>query len=610
MSDKCKLEALVGIRKNQSKSQFNEILDAVEEIRNNKDLAPLEKAREIDKVLKKLQRVSDESKRRAVLQIDRNTNNKNIVKQFSDRGIDAVEAIESRLTHNTNNVEMDGNLHTAAKAEVNTILPKLMGGLDEVELKALESGKYDLEIETLSRNKNAKVSPTATKLFNNIRNAAETLLQRKNDVGFTVVKREGYIGRQVHRADIIAKMGLDEFTKVAKEHFKIDGKNKAKMDKWIGELYALFTDRNSTYFGSSKDLDSSGRKFAFARNIKFKSPEAAVAYRTLMGDSNIFKTLVADINRDSREIAAASLFGPNYKAGFDNMMQEGLKLAQSRGTKAEIKWKSQTGRLERYFQADTVGSRFTGEGVWAAASRKVRQLTDIRLLGTAALTTLPDLAMGSGVVSAATGRNYLSTMTGLVKENFRLIKSKKERVKLASDMGILMDDIIMELTGGRAEQISDGTGRLDRAHKWFMNKTLLPAQSAAARLANAKQVSMGLAMDSGKTFSELYSGTIELMKNFGIGEKEWDALRASKTTLEDGAEVIFGSEIKGLEGKELRNLQSKYSAMLTEIANTGSPTPGVKTQTIKSTLDPNSAAGVIMNFVLQYKSLLKDLHPF
>jgi len=582
MSTKCEIEALKSIKSNRS-----------------------EKFKKIQKIMSDMKRNTVESRAKAVAQAERFEHNSNIVKQFEAVNGDAVRAIDTRLSHYTNGITQDGNLHTAVSAELNSILPKFTGDLNKVELEAFETGKFDLEIEAIAQGKTdgIKISELGRKLHKKVMDTMDEILKRKQDVKFSVKKRKGYLGRQYQDPSIVAKMAANDYATLIKEHFDFGGASEAYVDELAGKLHGFFADQNSTYFGIGKELDATGKKFEFARDLKFKSPEAAVAFRKKMGDKTIFQNIIADMRRDTKEIAAARMFGPNYRQGFNDLVQEGLKYAQSQGDKQALRFESQMGRFERYFESDVLGSRYTGEGVVANTTRKIRQFTDIKLLGESMLTTFSDLAFSSGVISSTFGKNFFSMQANVMKTQFGLLANRAERMKLAADMGVHMEDILFDLVGGRAENIGHGNGMWDRGHRWFMEKTLLPAQSAAARIGNAKLSAMSVAMDAHKSFDQLYAGTRERFKNFGISPSDWEILRNSVMELDDGTKIVMNVGIEGDTAK-IRALKTRYSAFLSEISNTGSPTPGVKQHSMKSTLDPNSVNGAIMNFFMQYKSFV------
>jgi len=410
------------------------------------------------------------------------------------------------------------------------------------------------------------------------------------------------MGRQVHDAATIDSMKTTDWIALVKKTFKFTGVEEVELDKMLGESYANFSDMTSTYFGAEGKVDATGKKFEMGRDWEFSSPEAAVNYRKIMGGKTLMDNIVSDLQRDGREVAAARMFGPNYQQGFDDFMQAAKKYAKKQGPKELKKFKAEEGAMQRYYESDVKGSRYFGDGVVANVSRKMRQFADMKLLSNSLVTTLTDLSLSAGVLSSTTGKNYWTTLARVIKHQFSLFTSPAKRRDAAALMQVMMEDTMFDTTAGRTEIIGVGNSIMDRLHKNYMKIGGLPAQSASARLGNAEIMSLDLAQSSHLSFDQLYSGTRERFNNFGITSKDWEVMRNSVIELPDGSRRIVGSELKGLEGRKLRSLQTKYASFTGEIANTGSPTPGVKQHAIKSTLDPNSAAGVFMNFAMQYKS--------
>jgi len=432
---------------------------------------------------------------------------------------------------------MDGNLHTAGKTEVDAPLSRLFGGMDDETFQAWKKGDLEIEIEGLNQGvlDPASASKKALEVHKRIVDTMDEVFNRKRDVGFSVKRRKGYMGRQVHDAATIDSMKTTDWIALVKKTFKFTGVEEVELDKMLGESYANFSDMTSTYFGAEGKVDATGKKFEMGRDWEFSSPEAAVNYRKIMGGKTLMDNIVSDLQRDGREVAAARMFGPNYQQGFDDFMQAAKKYAKKQGPKELKKFKAEEGAMQRYYESDVKGSRYFGDGVVANVSRKMRQFADMKLLSNSLVTTLTDLSLSAGVLSSTTGKNYWTTLARVIKHQFSLFTSPAKRRDAAALMQVMMEDTMFDTTAGRTEIIGVGNSIMDRLHKNYMKIGGLPAQSASARLGNAEIMSLDLAQSSHLSFDQLYSGTRERFNNFGITSKDWEVMRNSVIELPDGS---------------------------------------------------------------------------
>lgn len=375
-------------------------------------------------------------------------------------------------------------------------------------------------------------------------------------------------------------------------------------------------------------LEFDTRKKALETNtfFEFKNAEAEMAYNREVNGVSLFESVQQDIIRDSGTIASMKLLGPNPNLTIEKLLRE-----------YPIKNADEIKRQFRYASGRKAG---VSTGMLARSAEKARKLTDMALLSTSLASTLPDFAIAAYVVSSKTGKNYFSTLAGLAKENMKLIKSS-QRGEYMRRLNILMDDELYDfhrigedgmfntaldpfkgdvLSESPARRMIEGVGRkvggaIDKTHNRVMRLTGLPAQSQIMRTASVKNYAMYLADIKDQDFGSLYKGTKNLFERIGIDEKEWDLIR-NKAVVEgpDGSVFLDPESILNLTNDDLgfRNvadferyqyaLHDKVSGMYDFIANTSSPTPGVRSKAWVETIDPNTVAGVLVRTVAQYKS--------
>lgn len=360
--------------------------------------------------------------------------------------------------------------------------------------------------------------------------------------------------------------------------------------------------------------------------FKFKNAEAEMKYNREVNGTSLFESLSQDIIRDSGSVASMKVLGPNPNLTMEKLITKyGIENGQQ--IKAEFRFAS--GRKAG-----------TSNSMMARAAEKARKLTDMALLSTSLASTLPDLAIGAYVISSKTGRNYFGTMHDIVKENIKLLSGNRRREYMRR-LNILMDDELFDfhrigedgkfntdldpfkseiLTDSPAKRLVEGVGRkvggaIDYTHNKVMRMTGLPTQSQIMRTASVKNFAMYLADIKGQNLSDMYKGTKSLFDRVGINEKDWDLLR-TKAVKEgpDGSVFLDAESILDLTKEDVGitneayferyifKLNDKVSSMYDFLANTSSPTPGVRSKAWVETIPPDTVAGVLVRTVAQYKS--------
>lgn len=363
------------------------------------------------------------------------------------------------------------------------------------------------------------------------------------------------------------------------------------------------------YLGQMKSWEQ-GRFF------NFRNAEAEMIYNRELNGRSLFENLAHDIIRDSGSVGAMRVLGPNPNTTIKKIISDyGLE----NGIQLEKDYRFAAGRKAG-----------AATGMLARSAEKARKLTDMTLLSTSLASTLPDLAIGSFVISSKTGRNYFTTMGSLIKQNIKML-SAEQRQEFSRRLGILADDELFEyhrigedgafrnnldpfkasLSGVSApKRIVEGVGRkvgsgIDQLHSTIMTYTGLPVQSQMMRLASVKNFAMYMADVKDVEFDNLFKGTKTLLDRNGITKADWDLLRANVIKeAKDGSVFLDAESILDLDLNDTAkyNLHNKVTGMYDFLANTASPTPGVRSKAWVETIDPNSVAGVLARTVAQYKS--------
>lgn len=511
----------------------------------------------------------------------------------------------------------------------------------ELEVRKLELGEY-------TQAELGKVSQDAIKLHKAIKKLNDYDYKNKRLLGADVGYAKQRLHRQEHNARNMKELGMNNWVKMARESFKeekiwdrinADEKLSKKYSKSEDPINAFLEDHydkiilNESRKGlqiedTFQSLQFMGQQKGFeaGRFFEFKNAEMQMRYNRELNQSSLFESIAKDIIRDSGSVGSMKLLGPNPNLTVKKAIQEfGLENAD---------------QLQKEFRFAAGRKAGVASGMLARAAGKARKITDMAMLHSSLVSTLPDFAISSYVLSSKTGKNYFSTLGSLLVENVKMLKAG-QRAEYSRRFGILMDDELFEyhrigedgklsnsldpfkqsLEGlSPARQVVEGVGRklgrgIDKAHNKVMRMTGLPAQSQIMRLATVKNYSMYLADIAGDSIDNLYPGTKNLFDRMGIKEFDWDILRTKVIKdAEDGSKILDADSILDLTKEDvgmsnkadferyIYDLHSKVSGTYDFIASTGSPTPGVRSKAWVETIDPNTVAGVLARTVAQYKS--------
>ncbi len=461
-----------------------------------------------------------------------------------------------------------------------------------------------------------------------VRELAETLkkvnnhiLDQKINAGFATRKLEGYIAPQRWDFDEMLKLGKDEasakmaWKKLASETFDLDRMGLAgpeRVDDYLERFWEKRKNRSSSNRFEIDDefeqisMNIVADKAAKRRNVHFKGAAGESAYNAAVGGKTIAERVYAGVSKDAGHIAAAQQLGPNYRATWRKMLNDGAnELSQA---------DMQT--LQKKFDFAVEGARQPEMNLLAKGGNLMRGITDVTKLGTAIFTTVTDFAFTAGVVSKQNGKNFYHQNFRAVKEFTKLFTDKKRMRTVAAKVGIFADDLNGSTMTNRYVDSDAGTatGTFDRFRQNYLKATGLPRQSLAMRMATVKMLSTDMHESIGKNFSELLPAMQEMFGKFGIDEVKWGYLQKAVADLEDGTFGITPDAILNLsddvftgmtkrQASTLKNdLANGLSGYLTDLSEIGSPTPGLQQRFWKEHTDRNTAMGQAARMIGQYKS--------
>ena len=534
---------------------------------------------------------------------------------------DPVAGIEANFHTQNKKYKGEGNIYRTAAQVRNSAFRIISDGLRQVPglHKRLKQGDKALTKQIYeglhpAKGTTPKLDPGVDTIVKSIQRMNDHTLKLKNDAGFFVRKMPNYIIKQFHPPEKIRELGLDNFMALAKKTWDFDkiGVRESKIDQFLTEQYNRM---------STRDIGSNVMTPAFtevikpkfvkaiegSRSIHFKDGAAAFDYaEALGGGHNILDDIYKGVESDAKKIATAKQFGPNDNATFE-MLLTSAKRQPGLSAKQLKRLQQKEAMLRDEFKLASGRDNRPEKNLLAKVGQVLRMLTDISKLKTALFSTVTDVSGTSGIMSGVNKTNFLYETASALDSMFRAlpVKGKKEREWIAQQASVFMDDVL-GFSNARFYEESGALGWFSKLHKRSMDFTGLPAQAHGMRVANARKASMRIADSIDKSFDNVPQR--DALAKFGIGPKEWEIIRKSTVDVPltpdspKTVRMITPERITELSGSE--DLGFKFGSYMEDIAEIGSPTPGLKQQVWKVSSDENTIYGQLDRFVMQYKSFI------
>jgi hypothetical protein len=471
-----------------------------------------------------------------------------------------------------------------------------------------------------------------------MKKSANYMYQRLVDAGYSPRFLDDFLVTQMHPVDKLRSYGKENWQHLANELFDWDRMEiirPEEKEEFLTKMWHKIMGPDKGNIEIKDDLSELivskvARKFERAREVHFR-PGMYAKYAQELNLPNLSTQFLNYIDRTSGHIAAAQMFGPSYRLGFEKVMQRAADIAEPLKKRKKgllsSEYRLKQNYHKRLFDLNLRGSLHENTNMVAVFGARARQLANMSKLGTAVLTTATDFSYGAGTLSALTGESFAGHLTQLTKDTLRLSTAPLRKYfpktsdadiqkKFAAEMGVFLEDIILtNLNRFGGDEFAVTTG-FDRFHNTMMEATGLPSQARGAKLAIAKQASRYFDRVRNKRFSQLYKGTQEIFNVMGIDEQGWNIIRKAVDPLDSTQNLITPNAIleipdyvlieagveKAQVGAKRRDLSEAYGAVITEIGQTGSPTPGVRVHELKERVDPNTIMGQLIRFGLQFKS--------
>jgi hypothetical protein len=450
---------------------------------------------------------------------------------------------------------------------------------------------------------------SAKELADAWRQAGEMLRQRFNAGGGDIGKLEGWGLPQAHDSGKVRRAGWEVWRDAV-----LPNLDRAKMiDDATGKpfddeglekvLRDVFETIRTDGWASHVPGVASGKKMlanrrAEHRFLHFKDAEAWLAYQKAFGRGSAFDAMMGHVRGMSRDIAAMELFGPNPEStvkwlteGIEKQAQvmEGdnsraLGHAGSATFRTQRLWDEYTGSLSRPVNRNL-----------ALVGGTYRSIASAAKLGTAPISALGDL--GTGFATRAFNGLPVHSLLGDYAKLLNPASDEGRRLAIRLGLGAQgWAGMVSTHSRYLLEEMTHETAR--RVSDFMMRASGLEAMTDAGKWANGLAWLGHLSEESGKSWDEIGGRVQRAFKRYGMGEKDWDAIRATPQEEDGGVDWIKPHNIADQE------LGDKLLEMIHSEDDFAVPAPDLETRAIlHSKARPGTVFGeAMMSGPLLFKS--------
>ena len=430
-------------------------------------------------------------------------------------------------------LSIDVNSKTLGNKYIGRVIDKIDN--EHGDLALFNSGKIDLDIAKemweIKPDGNPGVSgnPAARRIANVLHESQSIAVRNSNAAGSYIRSHPGYIMRQSHNIQIIRKAGADDWKAFIKD--KLDEKTfkGEDPDKFLDSAYKAlssgihrkFQGAEKNHLSGFKGTKNLGKRMSQERVLHFKSAEDFMEYNGTFGTGDLREGVVQGLQHLARGTALMRGLGPNPEMTLTKLRRIYGDAAQKKGDfKITDKFKSrELDNLMAELDGTTqIPARIGVARVGAIA----RAIANVSKLGGATISSVTDIANQAAELRYQ-GKPLMSAYTNAFANLFRG-RGNAEQKSIARALGIGFDGITGDLLS-RFHANDHIPGRFAKMQQKFFKLNLMSWWNDSHRTGMALIMANGLGEATGKSFDQLGNRLINVFKQYGIGEAEWNFYR-------------------------------------------------------------------------------------
>lgn len=434
---------------------------------------------------------------------------------------------------------------------------------------------------------------------------AEVARQDLNKLGASIGKLDGWSGAQTHdemkitlagreawKAGIIQRLDLGRTFEGLTSRADIEEALDGVFDNIIT---GVRNDRDPPASGRVNPANMA-RSLGKERVLHFKSAEDAEAYRKEFGYGLLTSAMERHFRLSAQKAGAMEVFGPNPEnmvERFRVQRQQRLKEKDAAGNRKaieELNAKSINGAVDQMTGAVNVA----GSARAADISSKIRMWQSMSKLGGALISSTTDPVV-SAVASQFRGSGFAN---GFIKQIGGIIEGRPKGEQ--KEIGHLLGDGFESMSAevANATYANDGlSGAWAKGSDLFFRMNGLTWWTDVNRSVARRTIAAEAGLRSDTSFGDLPANYRHVLGLHDIAESQWDAIRATAFTAENGKKYVTPDRIEdenvAMAFRRFVADELNYAVIETDAAS--------RRYTTWNSTRPGTFAGETARFIMQFK---------
>ena len=567
-----------------TEEQAQTLIDGILKKTESDDLADLvkieDKIKKIGDDLVKDNKVTAAlQKRNALLQVATRRRRERFISRFGTMG-KGIDAFINGLA---------GRKRLSVSAQAVSLQQKYLGGLLEGLEKAdligdFRSDRISKEIFTELWHINdpgdsVTGNSKAYKIAQIIKSVHNDMIPRENRAGAFIKMVDNYVMRQTHDRVAIRKAGgmgfgkgsaaasfkaWSEFILPLLDHDKtfinVDDKLAWLKNVHEGILSGVHGVSRSKLMGEFSGTGAMAKKASAKRLLHFKDADSAFRYNEVFGSRSLSDGIIGDIRKAAHNTAVMENFGPNPRNEFDSWMRQLKERARSMpDDHAQLK-SLESGWLRSSFDGLMGDLDRPHDPTLHNITKGLLAHSTLSKLGSVLISAIPDKAFFH---MAGTYQGWSQLDAFLANFDVFAPKSSDDRLRL-----LMMDATVDAYLGEIASRFTanDNTsGRMFRLQQSMFKINGMSWWDKVHKGTFAKHTSAWLGVNASKAFDSLPMDLKNVLGQFDIDGKQWDAIRSTVFTADNGHKYITPDQLRNIPDETI-------AQFLTDGGDTVSPT--------------------------------------